>query len=298
MLDRRAYIVRLIVFVGYAVLSACATNEAPDNADPAPITPVFILAGQSNMTGQSKISDAPPEYASMPNNVIFYNNTQVLNRKGFRAWATSDAPRTDDDFISNRGEGFYGPELGFAHAVSDTYLDRDVIIIKFSLGGTGIDEWSPAWEAGNFPERSRNAAIGSLFQKSLDAVKSADISGAYEYKALVWVQGENDALSAENANSYGDKLTELIDGYRSALDAPDLQAIVGEINPVSQKHKFVREVQAQMAKAAAMDDKVTIVSMKDLSMRDDGIHADAAGSLELGQRLGEAWLASQMSTSN
>lgn len=276
---------RALVFVVFFALTACAVQK-----DVKAPTPVFIMAGQSNMSGQTKIKNAPDGYMPLPKNVTFHDFTQTLNRRGFNAWVAGGETDTKDDFIGERGPGYYGAELGFIHKISEAYSGQEIIVIKWSLGGTGIDTWSPDWAVSDFPARSRNAVIGSLYGKSIKAIKDVKIDVGTEYKALVWFQGENDTLNEDNANAYGEKLTNLVAAYRRDLKAPDLHVLVGKINPISAKHHYVKEVQSQMAAVAASDPTVTVVAADGLTKRADGIHYDAMGSIKMGERFGEAWL--------
>lgn len=258
-------------------------------AGDAPTTEVIILAGQSNMVGQGRLEELPEAYWPMPENISFYDFSRRFDRRKLEEQKASGLVDLADDFWVEI-EGRFGPEMGFAHVLGQALPDRELIIIKYAVGGTGQQEWSPNWKADNFPEGSRNFVMGSLFDQTMDYIHQVCAGRNVRFSSLLWFQGENDAIHMENAERFGANMNALIAGFRESLDNPGLKVFIGKVNPVSEKHKFVSIVQDQIDQVANEDDRVFTVSAEGISKKPDNIHYDSAGQIELGERFGRAWL--------
>ena len=285
-------IMRLVPIVTLCALAACDMQKT--ELEPAPETAaaaVFILAGQSNMAGHGRIDEVPQRYELMPSNITFHDFTQTFDRSAYRAWHDGKDLEADHDFLFPRSPGRFGPERGFAARLNEATPGRDVILIKWALGGTGMAEWSPDWAASDFAERSIPAVRGPLYRKALSAVRDVEIERPYEYRGLLWFQGENDARSLEAAESYGENLSRLIEAWRRDTGVEDLPLFIGMINPESDRHAFVDVVQAEIERFAREDPDTIVVPTVGLTKYEDGIHYDSQGQIELGIRFGEAVLA-------
>ena len=283
----------LFSIAAVAVLLAIVSCEqliAKTGSSPAA---VFILAGQSNMAGEARVDDAPAKYAALPPNVEFHDFTQGFDYEAHAAWYEASEPREPAQFVYTRPPGQFGPELGFATALSRTYPNQKFIFIKWALGGSSQQEWSPNWNASNFAPDSIEAVRGSLFQQAIQSIKSVDLQQPYKLEALLWFQGEKDTKTHAAASAYGDNMEALITAFQNELDAPDLSILIGKINPLTDRHPYVPLVHEQMEKIAASDSHIFLVSADGLSKKEDNVHYDAAGLIELGERFGDTWITNQ-----
>jgi hypothetical protein len=220
---------------------------------------VWLLAGQSNMIGYGPVgSELSPAWRQSPPNVRIHMG---------QGWAPV-AP----------GDGGFGPEVGFAHAMSSARPETDFLLIKplFGLGSLWEDWRSPG--TGRGPEGPHYRALLDLVTLALAQEPGANIAG------MLWMQGEADAhFDLGRAENYERNLTLFIASVRNALAAADMAFVIGQIaaTPVWVFNAIVRQAQA---KVAASTPRTAVFDTDDLPLCDDRMHYTPAGSLELGRR--------------
>ena len=221
--------------MGIALLTLFSCKNTANNS--APLTAVFILAGQSNMAGEAWVDEAPADYYPLPTNVELYDFTQKFDYKAHAAWRETHEPRDAAEFVSTRPSGQFGPELGFAATISDAYPNRKFIFIKWAMGGSSQQEWSPQWDVNNFTPNSVEAIRGALFQQAVHAIKSVDLQNEpHEFAGLLWFQGEKDSKSFTAASAYEENMKTLITAFRDELDTPEMPIFIGKVNPLTERH--------------------------------------------------------------
>ncbi len=233
---------------------------------------VFILAGQSNMAGQGNTSELPPAYRRPPKNVSFYYN-------GYKAPL--------DRFAH------FGPEIGFAHEISKRFPHSKIKLIKFAVGGTSLLAWAPNWSAAK-ARITRNASAGPLFKK---LIKTADINfngKNAKLAGILWMQGETDAKYPVVAKQYTKNLNDFIHSLRLELNTPNALFIMGSVNPPRNLFPATAIVQQAQKNAAAHIRNLRLVNTQDLPKRNDHLHYNTEGQLELGKRFARAYLSSHV----
>ncbi len=132
---------------------------------------------------------------------------------------------------------YYGPELGFGHAMGD-HFEEPVLLIKNIAGGTPLATvWTSPGSAKRTgrqgPLKGRRAAFQSTFFKTKKALETLDtlIEGydpkqGYQIMGIVWVHGNADGgkLAAE----YEDNLVDFIADLRELFGIADLPFIAVE----------------------------------------------------------------------
>jgi iduronate 2-sulfatase len=271
---------------------------------------VYLLAGQSNMDGRGAVADLTgplARYAQPQPEVRFTYGNSTLRQKpaitsggwtilrpGYavgpgdpmtRQPATTTTASTAPSTAPSTNAApvvpgpMFGPEIGFAQAVTDAGLPAGhrLALIKFTLGGTDLrQQWNPA-------------SRGLLYDQFIAFTKQAlaDLSAhgdTYTVQALLWHQGESDAkLPPER---YQALLTSLINSTRHDLNLPNLPVVLGE--PYDNGHRLSIRL-AQRATAKALPN-VYCVSSGGLRVFDNGTHFNAASQITLGQRFAEAAL--------
>jgi hypothetical protein len=232
----------------------------------------FILAGQSNMVGQGKASELAPAYHRVPNNVEFYYN-------GYKA-------------PLNRFKHF-GPEIGFAHEISRYFPHDKIKLIKFAVGGTSLFAWDPIWNA-NKAHSTRNGSAGPLFKKLIKTVNIQFDSNIDKLSGILWMQGETDAKYLTAAKQYAGNLNRFVNALRSKLHSPNSVFIMGSVNPPLSLFPSTPIVQRAQRASASRIRNLRLVKTNDLSKRNDHLHYDTAGQLELGKRFARAYLGRQV----
>ena len=229
---------------------------------------VFILAGQSNMVGQGNARELAPAYRRPPRNVEFYYN-------GYRA-------------PLNRFKHF-GPEIGFAHEISRHFPRAKIKLIKFAVGGTSLFAWHPNWSATK-ARTTRNASAGPLFKKLIKTAKIGFNGSKSTLAGILWMQGEADAKYPIAARQYAGNLSHFVNALRSKLRSPNAPFIMGSINPPRNLFPATPIVQKAQKLAARRIRNLKLIETGDLQKRNDHLHYNTNGQLELGKRFARAYL--------
>ena len=141
---------------------------------------------------------------------------------------------------------------------------------------------------------SHDQRVGHAYAQLIAAWKKAFPDGRVKPAALLWMQGESDARVPELAKDYEQHLTNLIASLLRDLDAPQMKAVIAEINPakVTPVSPFpcVDEVRVTQRAFPAKDPLTICISTDGLTKAKDQVHYDTAGQQGLGQRFAEALL--------
>ncbi len=172
---------------------------------------VILLGGQSNASGCSmdrylkeKVSaDKYSEYHNGYDNVyINYFATDTNESCGFVKCAT----------LQGEAGGFFGPELGLAEKLHETYPDDTFFIIKYAWGGSNLyDQWrSPSC-------RGKTGSLYRCFVSFVETSMKHLVSKNYDVKieGMCWMQGESDSFSVETATGYENNLSNFISDLRN-----------------------------------------------------------------------------------
>jgi hypothetical protein len=235
---------------------------------PAYATKVFILAGQSNATGNGFVPALNPGDAvvAQPQNSLY----QYLTTDGETTEWAPLGPRWETQV-----NGYFGPELSFAQAM-ERRLGEPVAIIKVAFNGTTLDwKWKP----------SRNVLYPILVDKVLSAL--ATFPGDYTLSGFLWVQGEGDANLLYEAEAYGDNLQALHAAITEDIGSMPFLYNQLHVNVARTFPEVVRENQASVQSA-----NMWMVNIDDLSLGPDSVHFTTATHLELGRRFADMLLPS------
>lgn len=184
--------------ISFMLLSHSGVSLLSANEDKS----IFILAGQSNMSGRARDynNTNPPE---------FHPNPQILKFDANQRWVKAKDPLHLGIDV-DRPVGF-GPGMPFANAL----LKWDPCIGTIGLvpcahGETFMSEWSK----------------GNPRYKQLVMRANASSEAGGRIRALLWYQGENDSLTRENAQLYRGRLEKFITDFRADIGMPDLPVFV------------------------------------------------------------------------
>ena len=136
---------------------------------------VYILAGQSNMMGKGKTHQLPASHKRPLKNVEFYYQGRKRQLAQF---------------------SHFGPEVSFAHAISRAYPNDKHIIIKHVATGSSIQQWAPGSPL--FKGMLRQRGFVKVAHKTQEQIDPS----IFKVDAVIWMQGEKDARSNQNANRY------------------------------------------------------------------------------------------------
>ena len=214
---------------------------------------VYLMAGQSNMSGTASTNQLPPAYRRNPHNVVFYHKGQKRPLGRY---------------------GRFGPEVSFAHYLSKRFPNDEHIIIKYAAGGSNMQQWMP----GNHYYRNM------LKEVRLSLKHNAKVD------AIFWMQGESDAKNEFRAAHYGNRLSHFIRSLRRDLRSPSSLFVIGQINPVGNGYPMVSLIQKKQQQVNSRIWNTRLVSSHGLGKSFDNVHYSAQGQVELGRRFANAYL--------
>jgi len=185
---------------------------------------VILLGGQSNASGCSldeylQRNVSPEKYTEYQSG---YDNVYI----NFISGAHTSGEFVKCATLQGEIEGGFGPELGLAEKLSETYPDRTFFIIKCAWGGTNLfDQWlSPSADG-------KTGELYTQFVEFVDTCMQYLISKNYDVQieGMCWMQGESDSFSVADSEAYGENLSLFIRDIRKKLSkyaAPDGIAFV------------------------------------------------------------------------
>ncbi len=273
---------------------------------------VYYLGGQSNMDGFGFVKELPAELAGPIEGVyIFHGNpgpdgAPVDGRGVWAQLRPGHGVGFQSDGTKNHYSQRFGVELTLAVRLKELYPDDNIALIKYSKGGTSIDQtaarWFGSWEADFIGGPAEHSGINQYdhFLATLrHAFSARDIDGDGEDDSLdpagiIWMQGESDAgWTAEVALRYERNLKRLMDLMRAAMRADDLPVVIGRISDsgrdpdgkVWNHGTTVRDAQQAFVDS---DPAAALVISTDGYGYSDPYHYDTAGYIDFGKRFAEA----------
>ena len=234
---------------------------------------LFILAGQSNMQGwRSDAAQYPVDRNHLDARIPFYFET--INYTSSNQQWTTLKPQA-----GHFSSGHFGPEVTFGRALLKTKLKP--AIFKYSKGGSSIKtDWKAPNKLGLYDDMvaSLQTAIYKLENQGHTVTP----------KAIIWIQGESDAINTKFATEYYWHLRKLLHHLRvNVIRIPNLPVIlsVDEQHPQVQQHPQVVDAQLRLSME---DPSITFVSMFGLE-KADVTHLTARGTIEQGKRIYSAY---------
>ncbi|KAF4374085.1 hypothetical protein F8388_007991 [Cannabis sativa] len=223
---------------------------------------IFILSGQSNMSGRGGVNQnliwdgvVPPECQP---------DRHILRLSAKLHWETAREP-LHADIDTNKTCGV-GPGMAFANAVRAHLAQLGPLgLVPCAVGGTAIKEW---------------ARGEHLYEDMIKRAKES-VKGGGEIRALLWYQGESDTSSEEDVVAYQGNMERLIQNIRDDLCLPSLPIIQVAIN--SGLDKILVEKLMKVA-------NVVCVDAKGLELKFDNLHLTTKAQVELGHKLAQAYL--------
>ncbi|CAN6244047.1 unnamed protein product [Urochloa humidicola] len=239
-------------------------------------TLVFILAGQSNMSGRGGATSGtwdgvvPPECAPSP---------RILRLSLALRWEEAREPLHADIDVGNVLG--VGPGMPFAHAVLASgkvpAAAAVVGLVPCAQGGTPLANWTRGTELYERMVTRTRAAMASCKQGG-------------ELAAMLWYQGETDAMSRDDAELYQGRMEALVRDVRHDLGRPDLLVIQVGIATAQYAGKFLDRVrEAQKAVTLALPN-VKFVDAMGLPIASDKTHLTTEAQVQLGEMLAKSYL--------
>lgn len=176
------------------------------------------------------------------------------------------------------------PEVSFTPTVESAFGKDNVIVVKDAQGGQPIRRWYKDWrsENGGAPE-----STGDLYDRLMTKVNAAIQGKKIETVTLVWMQGERDANTGNDA-VYKQSLLGLIKQLSDDLKRDDVNYVIGRLSTFGKSTSWegVRKAQVEVAESSP---RGAWVDTDDVDRK--GIHYTALGYDDLGKRFADAAIA-------
>lgn len=159
---------------------------------------VYIMAGQSNMSGQASTSGLDSQYVGALNAYIYSTYGSGTNTRTAltQTWQRLELNKNNNNDGVNgvSQQNVMGPELVFGKKMSDLAQDR-IFILKYSIIGTdltvsgGTNNWKPISNT-LYKTLATDTVLNGL------AAIVSNFGLTPEVKGFIWMQGEADADAA------------------------------------------------------------------------------------------------------
>lgn len=231
---------------------------------------VYVLAGQSNMSGRGAITDLPARDRIEDPRIRLYGNDA--------RWRPAIDPLDDAsgqiDAVSADNQAAVGPGMSFARAMLRS-ARRPVALVPCAKGGTSIGRWAPAVD--------RATLYGSCIARVREA--GGHLTG------MLWYQGESDAEKPlANADRWAADFKQMADSFRHDLGKQTLPIVIVQISdrPGIDPDRYPgwSTIQAQQARPPLPC--TAIVSARGLARNPDDLHLTTGAQQKLGPKLAAA----------
>ena len=217
---------------------------------------IYVLMGQSNMVGRDTTG---LESQTLDERVGFLNASQQ--------WYVAKEPMHED------GSGM-GMGIPFAHEMLRRTAGKDckIGLVPCAVGGTSLK----LWEKG-----------GVLYERAVARTKTALAVG--ELKGILWHQGESDCSKLEDAQSYGQRLVQMLKDLRSDLGAPEVPIVVGQLGEfLILPSVNVKTIQNAIKDMPQQLPHVGYADSQGLKDKGDSLHFTTDSEREFGRRYAQA----------
>jgi hypothetical protein len=281
--------------VALAVLAVFLLSAVPASA----ATKVFLLAGQSNMSGvggysgylhESPWADPPYDHADVPCPEPYCSPLHAVKFWNY-GYGKKPAEFVNDPLV---GDGWvdlqpgfghradqFGPELGFGHRLHQLFPKDDIYLIKSAYGGTNLaEQWNPNPKTMGPRYKQFHERVHAALANLTKAGRHPKVVG------MIWMQGEDDSTIPQFAKDYEKNLKNLIAAVRAEFKAPDMKFVVGRITDMSKLWATpaqIRTVRTAQEQVPAIVGNASWINTDDLKWGYYG-HYGTKGLIELGIR--------------
>lgn len=225
---------------------------------------LFLLAGQSNMAGRGKVTEADRK----PIKRVF-----MLDKEG--QWRPAVDPMHFDKPAAGVGIG----RTFAAEMLKDLPPDVSIGLIPAAAGGSAIDSWTP----GGYHAQTKSHPWDDAVRRTKIAMQSGSLKG------ILWHQGESDS-NDRLSSTYEAKLHDLIKRFRDKFQSPGVPFVAGQLGQFPEKPADENR-QRVMSIIKTLPDKVPFTAFADsvgLGHNGDQVHFNADAYREFGKRYADA----------
>lgn len=248
-------------------------EEVVRRAAPAQAKGIAII-GQSNAVGQGRPVDLVLDTNS------FYGDAfpavRYMCHTGNDANPPLQVEYAEGDLgprLATNGISSYGIELSMGRTLYTTQ-SGSWAFTKFAHGSTSlVGEWGPGSAYPTLAPSGKN-----LFTQMLDRVEQSMVDMSAVLTAIIWIQGENDALGLSSANAYAANLTNFVTAVHVRF--PGTPFFYGRLNAAA-NYAYVTELRASQAADSGLP-TYHMVDQDSVGLGGDSVHYASAALLTLG----------------
>lgn len=225
---------------------------------------VFLMAGQSNMSGRGKVSAADT-----------VSDARILTLDGAGRVILAREPL---NILLEPKMAELSLGTSFAkRLLQDCPPDVSILLVQTAVGGSSISQW-----LGDSLHRGVR-----LYSNFRDRVALAKRYGVI--KGVLWHQGEADA-NDRDIPLYRERLGVLFSRFRNVAGIRRLPVVMGELGSFSKTPDLFARLNGVVREYAGIDPHAALVVTADLQHKGDFLHFDADGLRKMGERYAEQYL--------
>ncbi len=261
----------------YGILSTSSIKDNQSKPVPANFQgkmSLFILAGQSNMSGSGKLTAASS--VTHPRVFVFGNDYRWHLGK-----EPIDSPNGQVDHVSEDKSAGVSPGMAFATELLKYDPELIVGLIPCAKWGSSIQQWQ------------KNLSEDTLYGSCLKRAYAASPMG--EIKGLLFFQGESDALNPQAdpsrkffPNQWADKFVRLVKDFRQDLGQPDLPVVFAQISTTTDPEKLPNWETVKAQQETVQLPATGMITTDDLALQDH-VHLTTESYLIVGKRFAKAF---------
>lgn len=237
---------------------------------------LVLAIGQSNMSGRGL--PVPPPAAP---------DDRLLQFPRVGPAAGSLIPAADPLAMPDDPVGI-GPALGFARRLRRRDPGATVVVVPAAVGGTALStDAVNGWRWG-IPGNLADLAVQQT-RSALAAARAAHPDAVVRVAAILWLQGESDALERTPGETYRADFEALVHGVRGAVDAPDAPFLVGQLAVEGMAIGTHREIDRAHREVVRDLPRMAFARAPRRRHRGDRVHFTAAGQRIIARRLFRAY---------
>ncbi len=251
---------------------------------------IILVAGQSNALGELADGAKLPRHWADPNVPFYYQNYSYfdpVSQNSVRPGTSGSVQTLSTQYMQGAAWLHFGPEILMARTLAESDSIRRFAMVKVSVGGTNLyEQWNP-----------QNAHKSNLMFKMLQDSysKASTMWNAQSWRTrligIAWIQGEADSGNSVTSSAYLSNLTEFMKQIRTMAGNTCLPVVIASVaNRPANIGWDVATVRSAQQKFVANDKCAALVETSDLPVSSDNVHYTTDGQIELGRRMGRAYL--------
>ena len=242
---------------------------------------VFLLGGQSNMSGRAEGANFPANLQTPVGSVFFYN--------GFDSGGLQENLMNSVQ-INTSETGQTGPEVSFAASLRDSFPATPFAFIKYAEGGTSLaSDWAPGGDGTASGDGIHYQNFQTIVTNAMTQFQLASPGDTFSIEGFLWTQGERDAKTGRSTAQYQTDLANFVADVRLTYgaDIPFLYSRLSD-NQIDMTPAQLSSIQTAQDNVNSAVAHTFLINTDTFSVKGDNLHFDADGQIDLGEAFSSA----------